>query len=97
MHVKVISRRLFRMAQRDKLIPLLKDLRGLAQQQKGFVSRYTYSNLNDPGEYIVVSEWETADDWIEWMDLQEVKEVQWEIDSLIGEKTFFDVYRPEEY
>ena len=57
------------MAQRDKLIPLLKDLRELASKQKGFVSRFTYSNLNDPGEYIISSEWDTADNWIEWRGL----------------------------
>lgn len=39
----------------------------------------------------------TADQWIEWMDQKEVKDIQWKIDSLIGEKTFFDVYRTEEF
>jgi hypothetical protein len=31
------------------------------------------------------------------MDSEDAKELQWQIDSLIGEKTFFDVYKPEEY
>ncbi|SHO52361.1 antibiotic biosynthesis monooxygenase family protein [Desulfopila aestuarii] len=97
MYVKVISRRVFRVSQKEKLIPLLKNLQELAQNSRGFISRSTYSSLNDPGEYIVISEWKTADDWIEWMSNNDVQKIQWEIDSLIGEKTFFDVYRPEDF
>lgn len=97
MDVKVISRRVFRISQKEKLIPLLKKLQKLAEKEDGFISRSTYSSLNDPGEYIVISEWKSADNWIEWMNRKKVQQVQWEIDSLIGEKTFFDVYRPEEF
>jgi len=42
-------------------------------------------------------EWETVDDWINWMANQEAKDLQWQIDSIIGEKTFFDVYRHEDF
>lgn len=97
MHVKVISRRLFRISQKDEVIPLLKQLQEKARQQQGYISRSTCSSLNDPGEYIVISEWKTADDWLDYMNNEAVQEIQWKIDSLIGEKTFFDVYRPEEF
>lgn len=97
MQVKIISRRVFKMNQKDRLVPLLKKLREHAETQQGFISRGTYSSLNDPGEYIVISEWESADQWIEWMNLPEIRDIQGHIDSLIGEKTFFDVYKPEEF
>lgn len=97
MHVKVISRRIFRISQKEKLIPMLLKLRKSAEKAKGFISRSTYSNLNDPGEYITISEWKSADDWIAWMDQKKVKNIQWDIDSILGEKTIFDVFRPEEY
>lgn len=97
MYVKVISRREFRISQKEKLIPLLKNLRKSAEKEKGFISRSTYSSMNDPGECIVISEWKTADDWLEWMNKKKVQKIQWDIDSLIGEKTFFDVYCPEEF
>ena len=97
MYVKIISRRVFRIKQKEKLIPLLQKLRKLAEKQKGFISRTTYSSLSDPGEYIVLSEWKTADDWIEWMDKKKTRKIQGEIDSIIGEKTFFDVFRPEKF
>jgi quinol monooxygenase YgiN len=97
MYIKVISRRVFRTPQRDELIPLLRELREKAEAAEGFVSRITYSKLNDPGEFIVISEWQNADFWAEWMNRMDVREIQWKIDSLIGEKTFFDIYKPEEF
>lgn len=97
MYVKIISRRVFKIKQKEKLIPLLQKLRKLAEKQKGFISRTTYSSLSDPGEYIVLSEWKSADDWIEWMDKKKTRKIQGDIDSLIGEKTFFDVFRPEKF
>jgi heme-degrading monooxygenase HmoA len=97
MAVMVISKRVFRIEQRDKLIPLLQQLRNNAKKQKGFISRATYSSMNDPGEYIVISEWETVSSWRKWMDKKKTWEIQGKIDSLIGEKTVFDVYKPEKY
>lgn len=97
MYVKVISRRSFRLSQKEKLILLLQRLRKSAEKEKGFVSRSTYSSLNDPGECIVISEWKTADDWVEWMNRKKIQNIQWDIDSILGEKTFFEVYRPEDF
>lgn len=97
MYVKVISRRLFRISKKEKLIPLLQSLRKSAEKEEGFISRSTYSSMNDPGEYIVISEWKTADDWIRWINKKKVQQLQWDIDSILGEKTLFDVYLPENF
>ena len=95
MSVMVIIKRVFRMEHTEKLQPLLKELRVQSKKQPGYISRKTYSKLSDPGEYIVITEWETADDWINWMNHKKARNLQWKIDSLIGEKTFFEVYKPE--
>ena len=97
MSVLIIIKRVFRMDQTKQLVPLLKELRAKAEKQPGFISRTTYSKLNDPGELVVIMEWETVDAWLKWMDSEVAKELQWQIDSIIGEKTFFDVYKPEDY
>ncbi len=97
MSVLVIIKRVFRMHQTDKIVPLLKELRLKSEKQPGFLSRTTYSKMSDPGEFIVINEWETADDWMNWMNQKEARDLQWQIDSLIGEKTIFEVYRPEEF
>jgi heme-degrading monooxygenase HmoA len=80
-----------------KLVPLLTELRQLSSQQPGFISRNTFSNTSDPGELLVVTHWEKADDWFKWQNHEKAKELQWRIDSIIGEKTIFEVYQPEEY
>ena len=97
MSVTILSKRLFKLDQKENLIPLFKELRDLAKKQNGFISRGTFSSLTDPGEYIVISEWETAGAWRKWMDKKETRKVQGKIDSLLGEKTLFDIYLPEEF
>lgn len=97
MSVLIIIKRVFRMDQTKQLVPLLKKLRTESEKQPGFISRTTYSKFNDPGELVVIMEWETADDWIKWMDHKEAKDLQWQIDSIIGEKTFFEIYKPEDF
>jgi heme-degrading monooxygenase HmoA len=97
MSVLIIIKRVFRMDQTKQLVPLLKKLRIEAEKQPGFISRTTYSKLNDPGELVVVMEWATVGEWLKWMDNEEAKDLQWQIDSIIGEKTFFDIYKPEDF
>ena len=97
MDVMILSKRLFKVDQKENLIPLFKKLRDLAKKQNGFISRGTFSSLTDPGEYIVISEWETVEDWRNWMDKKETRKIQGKIDSLLGEKTLFDFYLPEEF
>lgn len=97
MSVMIVIKRVFRMDQTGELLPLLKKLRTKSAKQPGYISRTTYSKVNDPGELLVIAEWETMDDWMAWMNKKEAKELQWKIDSIIGEKTIFSVYKPENY
>jgi heme-degrading monooxygenase HmoA len=97
MSVTILSNRLFKLDQKGNLIPFFKNLRDLAKKQNGFISRGTFSSLTDPGEDIVFREWETVDDWRNWMDKKETRKIQGKIGSLLGKKTFFDVYLPEEF
>lgn len=97
MSVTVISKRVFKLSKNEKLIPLLKKLRKNAIKQKGFVSRATYTNVSEAAEKVVISEWKSEDHWKKWMKKKEVQKIQGKIDSLIGEKTEFNVYKPESY
>ena len=97
MKVTVISKRVFKLKKNDKIIPLLKKLRKNAEKQKGFISRATFTNINDTTENIVISEWKSEEQWKKWMQKKKVLSLQGKIDSLIGEKTVFDVYISESY
>ena len=94
MPVHVVIKRRFRMNQPDKLVPLLTELNRRARQQPGYVSTNTLQSREDPDDYMVVSVWDTEDDWKAWFVNPERKTIQNDIDSLIGERTFYEVFEP---
>ncbi len=94
MAVHVVIKRRFRMNQPDKLVPLLTEMNRRACQQPGYVSTNTLQSKEDPDDYMVVSVWETEDDWKAWFVNPERKTIQDDIDSLIGERTFYEVFEP---
>ena len=92
MAVKVIIKRKFKIDNPEELIPLLTELRIRAKDQPGYISGETLRSLDNPEDYLVFSKWETADDWKKWLHSKERRDIQGEVDSLIGEKTFHEVF-----
>ena len=93
MAVHVVIKRKYRINQPEKLIPLMKELNDRAQIQPGYVSTDTLQSTEDLGEYLVISAWETLEDWDKWFSNPQRKEIQDQVDSLIGERTFYEVFR----
>ena len=94
MSVHVMSIRKFQIDETEKLISLLSELSSRSKEQPGHISRETLKSLDNPGEYLVRCEWETVEDWDKWLHSKERRDIQGKIDSLIGEKTFFEVFEP---
>lgn len=94
MAVHVIIKRKYIMNQPEKIIPLLKELNQRAMEQPGYISTETLQSTEDLGDYLVVSVWETIEDWKKWFMNPQRKEIQDQVDSLIGERTFYEVFRP---
>jgi heme-degrading monooxygenase HmoA len=94
MPVQVIIKRKLHVDHPKALIPLLTELRNRAKVQPGYISGQTLKNIDNPAEYLVVSAWETVDDWKSWLNSKERREIQGRLDSLIGERTFYDVFEP---
>ena len=46
------------------------------------------------GEYLVLSTWNSLDDWNRWFDSEHRKALQKQIDDLLGEKTNYQIYEP---
>jgi len=92
MPVKVIIKRKWKIEQPEELLPLLTELRSQAQKQAGYISGETLRSLDDPGDFMVISEWETSDDWKKWSQSKERKDIQHRVDSLIGERSFYEIY-----
>ena len=92
MPVKVIIKRKWKIEQPEELLPLLTELRSQAQKQAGYISGETLRSLDDPADFMVISEWQTPDDWKNWSQSKERKDIQHKVDSLIGERSFYEIY-----
>jgi heme-degrading monooxygenase HmoA len=92
MPVQVIIKRKWQVENPEDLLPLLTKLRSLAKKQPGYISSETLRNLDEPDELLVISRWETAGDWRKWFQSKERRDIQGRVDSLIGEKTFYDIF-----
>ena len=92
MPIKVMIKRKWQVDKPEELLPLLAALRATAREQPGFISGETLRSLDDPEYFLVISIWETADDWKNWMQDKKRWDLQGKVDSLIGEKTFYEMF-----
>jgi len=92
MSVKVMIKRKWQVDKPEELLPLLAVLRAAAREQPGFISGETLRSLDDPEDYLVISIWETAEDWTKWMQNKKRRDLQGRVDSMIGERTFYEIF-----
>ena len=77
-----------------ELVPLILHLRALATYQPGYISGTTLSNLERPDECLVVSRWESLEDWNAWRQSKQRTAIEKKIEALTGEKTEYNIYAP---
>jgi len=92
MAVQVIIKRKFKVESPEELFPLLTELRIRAKDQPGYISGETLRNLDNTENYLVVSKWETVNNWKKWFNSKERRDIQGKVDSLLGEKTFYEIF-----
>ena len=67
-------------------------LRSLATSQPGYITGRTFRCLDCPGEYLVISTWNSLEDWNRWLQNDQRMSLQSRIDDLLGEKTKYRIY-----
>ena len=77
-----------------KLAPLILKLRSLATIQPGYITGKTFRCLDCPGEYLVISTWNTIGDWNLWLQSEQRMALQKQVDDLLGETTEYRIYEP---
>jgi len=92
MAVKVLIRRKVSEDKQPELSALLRELRTLTTNRKGYISGESFDRLDKPGESLVVSTWQSADDWRQWVLTPERKAIQEKIDALLGEETEYELF-----
>ncbi len=90
----MIKRRVKPGRQAKELVPLILHLRALATYQPGYISGTTLCNLEHPDECLVISRWESIDDWNRWRNNRQRTPIVQKIEMLIGEKTEYTIYAP---
>lgn len=92
MAVKVLIRRKVPGDKARKMIPLFREMRSMANQQQGYITGETMRNLEKPDEFLVISTWETSEDWKRWVQSNERQQIQDQIDALLGGKTDYEIF-----
>ena len=92
MTVKIFIKRNVTESTLEELITLFQKMRGVCLMQPGYISGQTLKRLDSPGERLVISTWRSIEDWEDWFKSPERREIQLEIDSLLGEETTYAIY-----
>ena len=92
MAVKILIKRSIGQDVVPILRPLIVDLRAHAMKQPGYISGETLKCIDRPGEYLVISTWESLDDWHRWLDSVERQELEDKIDAITGRSTEYSTY-----
>lgn len=92
MAVRILIKRKIPESKARLMIPLFRQMRQMATTQPGYISGETMRNYNDPEEFLVISTWQSASDWQNWLKSTERQEIQGKIDELLGGNTLYDVF-----
>jgi heme-degrading monooxygenase HmoA len=83
MAIRVLIERKIVPKNQPVLSNLLMRLRSKAMHATGYISGETLRSLQDPNEYLVISTWNSLDDWKRWEAEKERQEIQSQVDSLL--------------
>ena len=92
MVVKIIIDRKVNKRKEAEFFDLLKELRSKAVPSRGYISGETLRALSDPHNHVVVSTWQSADDWKNWEKNPERKKIQTRIERLMVRPTKTKIY-----
>ena len=96
MNIEVLIRRKFVKEKADELAPLIVKLRSLATMQPSYISGETLKCIDPPddNDYLVISTWQSVEDWKRWLHSKERSAIQKKIDTVSVEKTDYRIYEP---
>ena len=92
MAIKVFIKRYVKKGNTADTLALLNEVRSQALKQPGYISGETLVNHYDPCNIMVISTWQTIEDWIRWQesDARAAKEDQ--LESLQEGPANFEIY-----
>ena len=92
MAVKILIKRNIPQDKAKAMIPLFRQMRASAATQPGYITGETLKSLEKPDEFLVISTWQSSDDWKKWLQSEKRNKVQSKIDDLLGGETKYDIF-----
>lgn len=92
MAVKILIKRSISQEVAPVVRPLIVELRAHAMKQPGYISGETLKCIDRPGEYLVISTWQSLDEWNKWLESQERKILEDKIDAITGQGTEYSTF-----
>ncbi|UCF91332.1 MAG: antibiotic biosynthesis monooxygenase [Desulfobacterales bacterium] len=92
MAIKVMIKRHVKARKTQEAFALLNDFRIGALNQPGYISGETLVNRYEPGSILVVSTWQTLEDWIRWQESDERAANEAQLESLLEEPARYEIY-----
>jgi heme-degrading monooxygenase HmoA len=92
MAVKVLIKRVVPDEKARQMIPLFREMRALASTVPGYISGETLKRLDKTNEFLVISTWNSSEDWNQWLKSEKRQKIQSQIDSLLGGSTDYEIY-----
>ena len=92
MLAKILINRQFKSGNEKEILNLLTELRSIAMQQPGYVSGLTMSAPDDPNNMMVISTWQSLEDWQAWKANTERNNLEAMLDIYQQKPTDFKEY-----
>ena len=93
MTVKILITRVVPRDKAKEMVPLFRKMRQLATNQPGYISGETLKSLDRLDVFMVISTWQSSEEWEKWLFSKERQEVQTKIDALLGGKTEYEMFQ----
>ena len=92
MAVKILIYRYISKQQESVVRPFLKQIRQKALATKGYISGETLISGDDIEENLIISSWESRDDWEAFMEDEDSRGIHYRIDQVLGRETIYKIY-----
>ncbi len=92
MAIKILITRTVPPEMTTEMLKLFKEMRSLALTQSGYISGETLKSNDRPDVYLVISTWQSPEDWEKWLLSKHRQEIQSKIDALLGGNTSYEMF-----
>lgn len=90
--LKVLIKRIVPAGKEKEVAGLITQMRAMAAHQPGYISGETLRSAENPDQVLVISIWNSEDDWKVWQASEQRKAVQAKIDAVAGTETVYETY-----